>query len=253
MLKTKLIQTTAVAAALILSPLSVNAQENEKLVEQTSIEKAHYEAAYALVDLRQGGPKMTPALIKTMRNQIHQIIKSDPDIAILENEYPGLINAGVDAMMPIVIRQTEAGMPTLFDRQAVLLIKNFSLREIQELDKIFKSPTFRRIRIAAQSNVDISALEDFVEVDRDINTSDLEQIQQDTVKNIMPTLSNADTAYLVKTSFNPTFKKFQKIMPQLNAIEAQWSNERTPEQDAEIEAAASKGYEEHLAKFEEEE
>ncbi len=251
MLKTKLIQTTAIAAALILSPLSVNAQENEKLVEQTSIEKAHYEAAYALADLRQGGPKMTPALIKTMRNQIHQIIKSDPDIAILENEYPGLINAGVDAMMPIVIRQTEAGMPTLFDRQAVLLIKNFSLREIQELDKIFKSPTFRRIRTAAQTNTNLSAVEDVVNEDRDINTSDIDRIQKDTVRNIVPTLSSADNAYLIKTSLNPTFKKFQKLMPQLNAIEAQWSNESTPEQDAEIEAAATKGYEEHFAKFEE--
>lgn len=268
----KLTKITVIIAAFIMSPISLNAQEvndnqnNEQPVKvlaapiyvppqksEIKRDSPEYIAAYSLMDLRQGGAKLSPTLIRNLRNQVHGLLKNDASLALLEEEYPGLINAGLDEMMPIVVRQTESGMPDLFARQAELIAKNMSLSEIKKIRKVFESPTFRRIRTAAQTDTDITVVENIVDEDRDFNQADIDRIQRDTVKNILPKLSKEDNLFLIKTGLNPTFRKFQKLLPRLNAIEARWSNEETPEETAEIEEAAARGYEKHIAKFEGEE
>lgn len=268
----KLMKESIFIATLIMSPITLNAQEVNDNQNSEQVAKIlaspifapsqksevkrdcpQYIAAYSLMEMRYGGSKFSLKLINNLRNQIRGFHNNDTTLLLLEKEYPGLINAGLDEMMPVIVRQTEINWPILFARQARFISKNMTLREIQELDKILRSPTFRHLRTAIETNIDISSVNELVSEDRGFNESDIVRIHTDTMSNVKPTLSKEDNLYLIEVRLNPAFRKFQKLLPRLNAIEAQWSSEETKEEAAEIEEAAARGYENHIAKFEESE
>lgn len=240
---------TVEAPTIITSPPPIASVAAGKKVEKGE-QSTFYKAAYELVDLQQGGPELSPMLIESMREQFKKILSGGDAYGSLEVIYPGLIDAILDDLIPIVVRQTNRTLPNLFERQARLLGENFSLIELKNLERLFSSPTFRRIRLAGESNLDVGSLDDLINQDREINTSDLQNVRNDTVNNLLPTLSDTDNKYLIKAYANPVFRKYSQFKPRLDKIEAEWSNESTPEDELEIDQVINKTYDDHIAKLE---
>lgn len=248
---------TSLFAGTLLSILTIApsvAQESEPAnSEAIDIKKLHHKAAYDLLVIRNDGENLSPSMQSEMRNQIFTIFSKQSDFIILETAYPGILNDLLDNMMPVLLRQVSETMPDLFDRQAKHLVTQLSIKELKEMQRILIAPTFRRIRKASVSNLDLSSIEDAILNDNDLKTDDIASIQTDTVENILPKLSQADSKFLVKISSDPVFIKFLAAKPELDRIEAQWSNEDTPENEAELETIVTNSIENYIANIEESE
>lgn len=249
--------TSLFAGTLLLSIFTIApsvAQESEPAnSEAIDIEKLHYKAAYDLLVIRNDGEVLAPGMHNEMRNQIFAIFSKQSDFIILETAYPGILNDLLDNMMPVLIRQVSETVPDLLDRQAKYLVTKLSIKELKEMQRIMIAPTFRRIRKASETNLDLSSVEDAILNDNDLKTDDIVSIQTDTVENILPKLSQADTRFLIKIGSDPVFLKFLTAKPELDKIEAQWSNEDTPENEAELEIIVTNSIENYIANIEESE
>jgi len=199
---------------------------------------SQFQSAYRLAYLQQGGNKMSTALQKNLRKQFSAALETDVDIASLEVEYPGVTNAMVDAILPVAIRQAEDTMPDLLARIAKLYAANLTEGEINEVTAFVDTTSFQRLRTNLEKNLDMSdALAEGLEAD--VTAEDLNAMVFASAKKTVPDLSLADQLSLADMAVNPSFKKFTKLTPQRQKIEADWNNKSTPEEEAELEAVVT--------------
>jgi hypothetical protein len=236
--------TSAAIMVLCLSPAAARENTAKSAVEVAVDDSAmqstkRFQAAHKLADLHVGGVELSQSLKDSLRAQITQVFVADQDFQDMEKEYPGIIEDLIETLVPMAIRQTEATIPDFIDRLTTLYSDNMTVDEMIEASAWLSSPVFSRLRMSMESKFDIRQIVTKFMVDEDtqISGTDLQTMKLDAVAKTYPNLSLEDKASLMRMSSTQGVRKFVSLEKQSQEIETIWTNEESPEDDAEIEAA----------------
>lgn len=204
-----------------------------------------FRAAHKLADIHMGGTKMSSEAQATVRAQLMNQFSKMEDFLYLEQEYPGVTQAVADAAVPIAIRQIEDTTPDVIDRLAVLYSNNMTLEELEDLTEWLTTPTMTRVRSLMESNFDLGEIMAGAADDEDyqISTEALQRVKRGSAEEAVSSISPEDIAVIVSFSEQESFKKYLSIKPQAIAIETAWTNESTPAEEVELEAAVTQALE----------
>lgn len=199
-----------------------------------------------MASLSVGGPTLSPTLKQTMREQLLQGFALDPSFQELEQAFPGVTVAVVDAVTPVAIRQTEETMPALIERFAALYADGMTTDEIAVAIEWYSSPAYSRLNTAMEANVDLSKIikDSMADPQAKISGNNLDEIQKNTAARSTSNLKLEDQAALMRFSQTTAYAKLERLEPRTLQIEAEWTNEDNPEHDAELERITTKALEE---------
>jgi hypothetical protein len=233
----------ALFAIATLAPLQAALATGET-AEQQSPQQQREEAAYEMLVVQNGGTKISTALTAALRQQMGDAYRMDATMLALENEHPGLIEHLLKSTLPIILRQVNASMPDLLRRQARYYADNLTRADIAAITAFYSHPAYPVIRAKVESNVDMSKMmNDAIrnpEQEFEITTDDLSDMNTDAANDSMADFTAAERLLLNRFDASPAGKKMVALEKGALAIEAEWSNESTPEEDKEIEDATLK-------------
>jgi len=214
--------------------------------EISSAQSDHFQAAFLMASRSVGGLALSPAVQQVMREQLLQEFAENEDFQELEQGFPGVTLAVVDAVLPVAVRQTEQNTPALIERLATLYAAEMTAAEIAEATEWFSGAAFSRWSAAMESNLDLSKIirDSITDTETQISSEDLDTIQNDSAARSASTMELVDRAALMRFSETPAFAKLEALKPRSMAIETAWSNEDKPDDTAEIEHITIKTLEE---------
>ncbi|WP_373489835.1 hypothetical protein [Parasphingorhabdus sp.] len=239
-------RTLSSIALLSLPVVPTQMALSQPATPEASAQSDHFKAAYQMASLSVGGVALSPAVQKVMHHQLLQGFAQDGSFQELENQYPGLTLAIVDAVLPIAVRQSEQNTPALIERLAALYAAEMTANEIAVATEWFASPAFSRLNTSMESNMDLSKIIEKAinETESQISSDELDSIRQNSAAMAASAMELEDQAVLMQFSRTPAFAKFESLKPRSTAIETAWTNEQVADQDAEIENITIKTIEE---------
>jgi|GEM_PF-2245500 len=226
------------------APLAAPSERAES-ADSPADKSSLFAAAYRMASLSVGGITMSPTLKQAIREQLLQGFALDPSFQELEQAFPGVSVAVVDAVTPVAIRQTEETMPALIERFAALYAEAMTADEIESAIEWYGSPAYSRVNAAMESNVDLSEIiaDSMTDPQAEISGNDLDKIEKSSAARSASDLTLEDKAALMRFSRTPAYAKLERLKPRAQQIEAQWTNEDSPEHDAELERVTTKALE----------
>ena len=197
------------------------------------------QAAYDMLVLQNGGTGISPSLSRGLEQQIGDALRNDGEILEMETEFPGLVEHLVKAVTPIALRQVNDTMPDLFQRQAVYYAEKMTAAEISAATAFYSRPEYPAIQKKVQSKVDVTEI--MTEAVRSgdeefkITGDALNDVGRNAATQALSEFTAQEFKLLLEFGLSPHGRKLTLLRPGATNIEAQWSNESTPEEDKELE------------------
>ncbi len=169
-----------------------------------------------------------------------ELMASDPDLAELEIEHPGIGMEMAKTVLPIINKYLRQRLPDLQARQSALYRANFSASELDTLIAFYSSVTGQKMIAVMLEQVKPDAMMAEAKGSEDYRISAgsaLKDINK-TVPSIVNALDDADLKALDALMQTGLLSGLQKIAPQTQQIALDWMNESAPGEDKEIEDAA---------------
>lgn len=185
--------------------------------------------------------RMLPGLVK-------QMIASDPDIAAMEEAYPGLGDAMVTAWRPIMIKSSREVMPLYRNDMAAMYCRNFSLPELREVEAFLASPAFQALQSSAYENLTLGHTMGDVMNDKDVSAASIQGDLAETGRKAGRDLSPEYQRQIAKFMQSPLGRKMAAMAPEKLAIDAKWTNYLPPWAEKEIETVTIDAMIAHIAK-----
>ena len=185
--------------------------------------------------------QMLPGLVK-------QMIASDPDVAAMEEAYPGLGDAMVAAWRPIMIKSSREVMPLYRDDMAAMYCRNFSLPELREIEAFLSSPAFRALQSSAYENLTLGHTMGDVMSDKDVSASSIQGDLAETGLRASRELSPEHQRQITQFMQSPLGRKMAAKSKEKLAIDAKWTNYLPPWAEKEIETVTIDAIIAHIAK-----
>ena len=160
-----LVPASLLGALLVFSTVQpVNAQ-TEVSAPSAIVQDAH---ADLFASMREGLDKEL-ILRNLVRSVVEQMTASDPQLAALENEYPGLALKMMDSMMP-VLRGYTRRVERKYDPQLIAVLRSmFTPDEARNIAAFYRSDLGRQVLASTAQNLDAeNAIADTVR-DEDIS------------------------------------------------------------------------------------
>lgn len=237
----------AITSALLLTqPIIISAPAyadiRQDVTDAPAEQNALYDAAYKMARLQQGEPEFSDTLKDSMASQIRTAYSQVPEFAVIEEYSPGFVDAMVESIMPIIVRQTVNSYPALYDRLASFYADNMDIEEIESATEFFATNSYSTIRESAENNVDISGILSDIGDDKngDLSSNDLEKLVEDSLTKSAGGWDRQVRTDLLKFVLTPAGRKMTSLRAARNQIEADWANESSPEEDLELEQAVEK-------------
>jgi hypothetical protein len=169
-----------------------------------------------------------------------ELMASDPDLAELESDYPGVGKEIAQAMLPIINKHMRQRLPELHARQSALYHANFSEGEIDALIKFYSSSTGQKLIAGMMENIKPDAMINEAKASEDFRFSANSALKdiRNTVPSIMSSMNDADNKALQALMETGLLPRMQKIAPKTQQIALDWMNESAPGEDEELEEAA---------------
>lgn len=177
-----------------------------------------------------------------VQKQMEAGLLSDPDVAYLENEYPGIVSFMVTAMMPEVIKTTEDTLPELNKVLGQYYASNMNVEDLETTIEFYSSPTGRKMILMMVSNLNVGPMmEDIMSSDYtgDISEQSMQKSIVSTASKIDITQFNGeDREMLSKFYVTPAFSKMMALQPEAVRIITKWSNQTDPVVEKRMESIA---------------
>ena len=170
-----------------------------------------------------------------------------PDGKSMEDEFPGIVQAIWRSAAAELRSQTEASLPSYWERLAAIYSANLSVEEIDAASKFFGSDVGRKViklkgqtmirqlvTLAAQSETGAITGEAFSTSNREASES------------VVTALSQNEQLTLAAFGLSAAGVKLQSLGPHIQKVAVEWMNESTPEEDAKIEALMLAAIEAHI-------
>lgn len=141
-----------------------------------------------------------------------------------DRNYPGLTNAVVAAVRPLVAKSSARSLPILHEKIARLAQERLSSAETAELTAFYRSPTGRKaLRFMAQSTDGGAAYKSAAE-----NPAARSAYKRQAAEKAARELSPADQMVLTEFMKRPVFAKLARMQPQVRQMQAEFHNRQDP-------------------------
>lgn len=161
----------------------------------------------------------------------------DPNLAMLEKQYPGIIRHMVDSARPVILDNVTAQLPVLWDRLAPVYAEALTETEMRESLAFYRSPTGVWLIDTMANNADFTKAMGRMMQDPDgkLQAVDLKAGAVDASMGALVKGMNADRMGAVMAFVTtPAGRKMRSIQPQLLEISTDWANESDPDTDARV-------------------
>jgi len=208
---------------------------------QTSAEHPVRADAMQLVRVLNPEGPMIEMVVRNFSEGMQSVIKANDDYKSLEQEYPGISQALVEAMSKAMKADMIADMPALRRRYARFYADQFSPAETADLMRFYSSSAGQRLIAAKYSNLDATPLvSELAEApDNQVSRQHISDMNRAATRSIVDGMSEGDKAALLDFAQQPVFIKLTKARGAIEQLEADIANEADPELDKALEAATN--------------
>ncbi|WP_448659532.1 hypothetical protein ACPVPU_03445 [Sphingomonas sp. CJ99] len=174
---------------------------------------------------------------------------ADADVEALEKDYPGIVAHMLVRMRPVIERQVETSLPDLWQRTALLFDAKMTPEEIEQAYTYYTSPAGQRLISKVHERFDVKPMiaQVLSDPDSNVTTDSIRQGLANTIPSIVAEFSSEDQIALLAFTRTSAFEKIKALNPLLAQTKTEWSNESTPEEDAEIERVVTEAVEQFIA------
>lgn len=163
--------------------------------------------------------------------------RKDPDMLELDTEYPGLLDALIEGIRPIMRREAGRVLPLYAKELAGLYASNLSEAEAQEVKIFFRSPAMKHFAASLLQNQSFNnTLRDMIQ-GSDISEASLQHDNQSAAIQASLQMDGNELAEVKKFFAEPLGQKLAGLNARKREIDAKWTNYISPVGEKEIEPA----------------
>lgn len=186
----------------------------------------------------------TDQILAAMAGQM----RKDPEFAEMEAEFPGLIDAAIIRVRPIMIRAAYKGMPAYRADLSKLYQDNLTEAELREAVVFFRSPEMQAFIASAQRNMKFENSARSMVAEADPSSADLRKditsAATQTARELPPEKLRKVEAFME----SPLGRKLASLNPQRQAVNLRHFNRSDPAMEKEIEIATIEAMIDHVAR-----
>ncbi|HKX92685.1 MAG TPA: DUF2059 domain-containing protein [Sphingomicrobium sp.] len=230
----------AFAVSLIAVPATAapHPAGNAPAPEKSAVNPAAKTAALELARLLYSEESQVAIAERMVDTDMAAAFRANPDFQALEIDYPGVTDAVLKEMKPVLIRYTRAELPTYYDRVATLIASRLDAAEIADLTQFYQTPLGQKLRRGMQDNVTVKAMltEVTTEPDKPTSYSAVDADHRAATDAAKKLIDKGDEPALIAFAKKPYFARLAAMGPAMRKLEQDFMNEPAPEFEAEIEA-----------------
>lgn len=184
--------------------------------------------------------ELTRAQIRKMLDEtLPKTFADTPQFAAMERDYPGITQAVIAAMGPVILDGTLKRLPSLWDRLVPIYTRTFSAAELRTLLDFYTSPAGMRLLKTMGEGADYSRLmgDMLAHGNTTVTTDGLAAGVQTGIAQVVRTSSPEDVKAMVALAATSAGKKLPGVNQQVQAEAAAWGNEEDPKLNAQVQAA----------------
>ena len=182
---------------------------------------------------------MVDMVTRNFSDSMRSIIEGNEDYRTLEQDYPGISKAMVEAMTEAMRVEHIADLPANRQRYARLYADQFTPAETAELIRFYTSSAGQRLIAAKFAKLDAKPLvAEFAEnPDAEVSEQHIREMNRAASSSIIEEMSPDDKAALLAFARTPVFSKMAAARSALEKLEADIANEPDPQLDKALEVA----------------
>jgi len=173
----------------------------------------------------------------SFRLQMRAGFSSNPGLAQLESEHPGILDAVLRRIQPLLADEMTKLVPDMIDRIAAIYAERLTVPEMREAAIFYRSPLGQRViaGINAQAfkqGVDIGMRN--ADDGSDTTARQVQSVATSAGWTALSTFSAQERTEILRFSTAPTGRRLSALAPAVSATVAAWVNEPRPEVQARI-------------------
>jgi hypothetical protein len=245
-------RSTGIGAAILAILLGVSpvmAQvESKGATQQVALDPAVAAKAMRLAEIMTDKVIMLDQAKRIATTTLPDAFRQEPSLAQMEKSAPGVIDAMIRGMLPIMLRHAEDGIPDLRQRYAAHVGKVMTADEMDKVATFYSSPLGRKLMlsVAGKMNADEMVKEAMAAPGEKLSREALMKDVRSAAVSAVSELTSDELAEVAKFGLSPAGRKFTGNQKALGEIVTAWTNESTKEEDAELEDAVTKAIADHL-------
>jgi hypothetical protein len=184
------------------------------------------------------------------RTGIDTALKKNPEDAAVYDENPGLLDAIIDAGLPVMRKHLIATVPLRQRAYAAFYADKFSSEEIDQLSAFYSTPTGAKVVAAMYGGLDLGKLAEGMYKDGNLALTGkaVEEAAAATASHLPDKFDADDWKALFIFSAAPVHAKLVRVGPEFSQLAADLENEPDPAFDAEMDSAINGAVKAYLAK-----
>jgi hypothetical protein len=232
MMMRPLLMGVALAAATMTVPVAARAAVVAPATEQKAL-------ATQLVRTLNSEALTRAQLSKMLGETLPKTLAANPTFAGMERQHPGVTNAFIEAMRPVIIEGTIAKLPSLWARLEPIYVRTFTAAELHVLINFYTSPAGVRVIQAMGEGADYSRMlgDMLAKGNHDVTQEGLSAGVQTGVAQVVRAATDEDMKAMQALAATSAGQKLTAVNQQVQAEAVAWGNEPDPELNAKVAAA----------------
>jgi len=171
------------------------------------------------------------------RLQLRAGLAAAPGLAQLEQEHPGILDAVLRRIQPLLADEMAKIVPDMIDRIAAIYAARLTMPELRETLAFYRSPLGRRMIASVNAQAFKQGVDIGVKSASEGSEITARQVQSGVATagmTVFGELTAAERTDILRFSTSPTGRKLNLLTPAVSATVAAWINEPRPEVQARI-------------------
>jgi hypothetical protein len=234
----------AAAAALVLAPQAASAQAPAS----ASASDVSARKAKALELARLVEPRTAAGAPDKMEAQYIAGLLAMEEIAELEAEYPGVVQAMWRAIEPEIDRDTAARLPAFWERLADIYSSGMTLEQIDGAVAFMASPTGQKMIAAMTEGLVAPAMNIAAKSEGGpISDGEIDQAKTAAAETMVVRMTQEEQEQIAAFAGTPAGVALLSVAPQVQQATLEWMNMSDPASDARLDALAEKAIGDYIA------
>ena len=178
------------------------------------------------------------AALRMVDSDLAPAFRGNDDFKALEADFPGFTDTVLAELKPALARFTRRELPAYHARVAELFASRLDTAEIDDLAAFYQTPTGQKMIRGMHENLTARATvgEVMTDPDKPTSYSAIAKDHQDAAEVTTKLIDRSDEPALLEFAKKPYFTRLAALGPALRKLEQDFTNEPSPQFEAEVEA-----------------
>lgn len=187
--------------------------------------------------------KVEAMAIDNLLSSLARQMKKTPNLAEAEAVYPGIVDAAVNAMSPIMMEEAQKGRETQRVKMRTFFAQRINATNLAAIADFWAGPVGRSLRQsiisnATYDNVSADVMKNVDQGDVDISSAAIKSDAMRAGYSAVLKMSREDRSAYYKFILSPAGKAFTAVLPEKSKIDIEMFNKKpSPETDKRVEDA----------------